>query len=77
MATVCAVVPSVFAVRALPVMIAVRCLAVMKKIRKHRPVKCPILPLTVVPGMANVQLVVVCAMHLLEVTIVRTKPVPI
>jgi hypothetical protein len=77
MATVCAVVPSVFAVRALPVMIAVRCLAVTKKIRKHRPVKCPIPPLTVVPGMANVQLVVVCAMHLLEVTIVRTKPVPI
>ena len=32
MATVCAVVPSVFAARALPAMIAVRCLAVMKKI---------------------------------------------
>lgn len=39
--------------------------------------RCPILPLTVVPGMANVQLVVVCAMHLSEVMIVRTKPVPI
>jgi hypothetical protein len=32
MATVCAVVPSVFAARALPAMIAVRCLAVMKRI---------------------------------------------